>query len=86
MAKRAKVRPIKSSPKIQTENGVLHKCAMIKRGEYWDIKCHTCGMSCLCGGSDGDEMLKGWAAWHATKVEVHEVGKDSTEKVEVPWG
>jgi hypothetical protein len=87
MAKRfkPKVVPIKSAPAIPTERGKLHKVALIQRGTYWFSKCHTCGKSCLCGGLDGDELLRQWAAWHASKVEVYvegeqEVGKSKVEK------
>jgi len=75
MAKRAKVQPIKSSPKIQTEKGQLHRVALIQRGTYWDAICRTCGKACLCGGDGGDKLLRDWAAWHATKVEVLEEGQ-----------
>ncbi len=87
MAKRykPKVIPIKSSVTIPVEKGRLHRCVLIQRGTYWDIKCHTCGRGTICGGDGGDKLLRQWAEWHASKVEVYEVDPDSEEKVGVPW-
>jgi hypothetical protein len=72
---KARVRPIKASPEKPAQRGQLHKVALINRGTYFDAKCETCGRGAICGGLDADKLLKDWAAWHASNVEVHESGE-----------
>lgn len=86
MPKRTKVHPIKAAEKKPVERGKIHRVAMIQRSTWWDAVCRTCNAQCLCGGEGGRKFLEDWARWHASRVEIHEVDKDSDEKVEVPWG
>jgi hypothetical protein len=75
-----KVKEIKASLAIAVEKGKTHQVVLIGRGTYLDAICHTCKRAALCGGDDAEKMLRGWAAWHAAKVEVHEEKGDGDDQ------